>query len=174
MQRLSVRDKLLYPAHEENPLVSLGRIVYSGGYGILVNSDPKYGTDKAGFGERVGAAALRLAITRELSDSFLPILFHEDPRYYRQGAGSYLSRTGHAFRRVVFTQSDSGARTINYSDLLGRGMNAALTQTYYPEVSVTPGVVFRSWGVSVAVLGGSKVFDEFWPDVRSRLRHKSE
>lgn len=171
---LTVREKLLYPAHEENPLISVARAVYSGGYGILVDSDPKLGINREGFGERVGESALRLAITRELSDSFLPIAFHQDPRYYRQGVGSYGSRAEHAVSRIVFAQSDSGTRMLNYSDVLGRGMNAALTQAYYPEASIRPSVVFRTWAVSIAVLGSSKILDEFWPDVKMKLRHKKQ
>ncbi|RRA47938.1 hypothetical protein D1Y84_06185 [Acidipila sp. EB88] len=172
---MTVRAKLMFPLHEEvRPVTTVVPILFSGGYGVLRDSDPKYGTNSEGFGERVGASALHQIISREVSDSFLPILFHEDPRYYRQAYGTYPSRTEHAIRRVFFTQSDSGQRTVNLSDLLGRGIAAALTQAYYPDPSVRPSVVFRTWGVSLAALGGGNLFEEFWPDVKRKMLHKDQ
>ncbi len=169
---LTVDQKLLFPAHEELRWTTVVPILYSGGYGILRNSHPKYGTNSEAFGERVGIGALRQGISRELSDSFLPILLHEDPRYYRQAYGTYESRTEHAIRRVFISQRDSGAQTFNYADVLGRGMAAALTQTYYPSASIRPSVVFNTWGISLAALGGGNLFEEFWPDVKRKLLHK--
>jgi hypothetical protein len=169
---LTVREKLLFPAHEEFRWTTAIPILFSGTYGVLRNSDPKLGTDASAFGERMGESALRQGISRELSDSLLPIAFHEDPRYYRMAYGSYTARTEHAIRRVFLSQRDSGAKTFNFSDVLGRGMGAALTQTYYPQASIRPGVVFKTWGLSLAALGGGNLFEEFWPDVKVKLFHK--
>ncbi len=170
-----VRQKLLFPLHEElRPVTTLVPDLYSGGYGVWRNTNPKLGTDAAGFGDRVGEAALRQLISREISDSFLPILLHQDPRYYRQAYGSYFSRTEHVVRRVFITQTDSGHRTFNTSDVLGRGMGAALTQAYYPDRSRSAGVVFRTWGTSLVALGAGDLFEEFWPDVKRKWFHHSQ
>ena len=170
---MTVRQKLLLPAHEELSWTTPVAILYSGWYGILRDSDPHYGINLDGWGERVGAAALRQATTRELTDSFLPILFREDPRYYRQAYGSYGSRAEYAATRIFIDRRDSGTQGFNFSDVLGRGMAAALTQTYYPQSSIGTGVVLRSWGISLAALGGTNLFSEFWPDARRKLFHKS-
>jgi hypothetical protein len=172
--RLTVRDKLLFPVHEEFRWTTPLPILFDAEYGAATDGDPKYGTNGAAFGKRLGAAAVHQAITRELTDGLLPIAFHEDPRYYRQAYGSYSSRTWHAVRRVVITQTDSGSKTFNYSDILGRGMGAALTQTYYPSASIHPDVVMRTWGYSVLALGVGNVFEEFWPDIRAKLFHSHE
>ena len=171
---LNVREKLLFPLHEEiRPVTTLIPDLYSGVDGMLRNTDPKVGTDSAGFGKRVGEAALRQVISREISDSFLAVLLHQDPRYYRQAYGSYPSRVKHVVRRIFITQNDAGGRTFNTSDVLGRGMAAALTQTYYPSRSVSAGVVFHTWGLSLAALGAGDLFEEFWPDVKQKLMHRS-
>ena len=169
--QLTVRDKLLFPVHEEFRWTTLVPVLYDAEYGNLRNSDPKYGSNGEAFGKRLGAAALHQATTRVLTDGLLPIAFHEDPRYYRQAYGSYQSRTWHALRRVAFTQSNSGHRTFNFSDILGRGMGAALTQTYYPSRSISGDVVMRTWGYSILALGGGNVFEEFWPDIKAKLFH---
>ena len=64
---------------------------------------------------------------------------------------------------------DSGKAGFNFSDTLGRGMAAALTQAYYPEQSVHPGVVFRTWGVSLIGSAGVNIFQEFWPDFKKKV-----
>jgi hypothetical protein len=171
---LTIKDKLMFPVHEEFRWTTAIPILFSGAYGVARNSDPKLGTDAAGFGERVGEAALRQGISRELSDSLLPIALHEDPRYYRMAYGTYSARTEHAIRRVFVSQTDSGTKTFNFADVLGRGMGAALTQTYYPQASIRTGVVLRTWGLSLAALGGGNLFEEFWPDVKRRWFHKAD
>ncbi len=170
---LTVHEKLVFAAHEEFRPISLLPIVYSAGYGILRDNDPKYGTNSEGFGERAGAAALRQAIGRELSDSLLPIVFHADPRYYREAYGTYGSRGWHAIKGAVISHTDAGGSTVDFSDIIGRGMNAALTQTYYPQRSIGTRVVLESWGISMSQLAGYNVVQEFWPDVKRKLFKKS-
>ena len=170
---LTDRNKLAFPLHEElNLVTTVIPDLYSGGYGVWRNTDPRYGTDSAGFGDRVGIAAVRQAVTREFADGLLPVLLHEDPRYYRRAYGSYDSRGEYAIRRVFVTQADAGNKVFNFSDILGRGMSAALTQAYYPEDSKGAGVVFRTWGYSLVALGAGNLFEEFWPDVRHKFFHK--
>ncbi len=172
---LTFHQKLLFPLHEElQPVYTLVPVLAVAGYGVWRNTDPKLGTDSGGFGERVGEGALRQAISRELSDGLLPIAFHQDPRYFRKAYGSYDARIEHAIARIFITQNDSGAKSVNYSDILGRGMSAALTQTYYPQKSIGSGVVLHTWGVSLLALGGGNLFVEFWPDVKKKVFGKSQ
>jgi hypothetical protein len=169
---LYTRDKLEFWLHEQVNPISLLPAFVSAGYGQVTGTDPKYGSDSAAFGERLGAAALRQASMRFFSDSFLPAVTHEDPRYFRKAYGSIVHRGLYAAERVVVDQRDDGSRGFNYSDTLGRGMASALTMTYYPEPSVRPGVVFRTWGVSLAGAAGNNLFLEFWPDIRDKLFHR--
>jgi hypothetical protein len=169
--RLTVRDKLLFPVHEEFSWTTPIPVLYDAAYGNLTNADPKYGTNAEAFGHRVEAAAIRQATTRALADGIMPALFHEDPRYYRQAYGSYPSRTFHAIRRIWVSQRDSGTRTFNFSDIVGRGVGAGLTATYYPSRSADAEVVFTTWGLSLVALGGGNLFEEFWPDIRHKLFH---
>ncbi len=168
---LDAEDKLLFPLHEEVRPIAIVPILISGFDGAWRNTDPRYGTNTAGIGERMGAAALRQASIRVLSDGLLPAVFREDPRYYRRGIGSVSARSLYAVSRVFVTQRDSGKRGFDFSNSLGRGMAAALTQTYYPETSMTKRVVFQTWSISLGGLGGIYVFDEFLPDLKQSLLH---
>ena len=172
---MTAREKLLLPFHEElRPEYSLLPIVLTSEYGNLRGSDPKLGSTGEAFAQRVGDSALRQVSTRVFSDALLPVAFHQDPRYYRLAYGSYRLRADHAIRRIFVTQSDRGPQQFNYSDILGRGMSAALIETYYPSRSLGSGVVFRSWALSLGALGAGNLFQEFWPDVKRKLLHSSQ
>lgn len=171
---LSRRDKMLFWLHEEIAPTSLLPAFVSAGYGQAVITNPKYGSDSAAFGERLGAAALRQASMRFFSDSLLPAITHEDPRYFRKAYGSIVHRGLYAAERVFVNQRNSGAHGFDYSDTLGRGIASALTMTYYPEPSVTPRVVFQTWGVSLAGAAGNNLFLEFWPDIRDAIFHRHQ
>lgn len=97
---LYTRDKIMFWLHEEVQPLSLLPAFTSAGWGNLVDSDPKYGTDAGAFGERLGAAALRQASFRFFSDSLLPTLTHEDPRYFRKAYGTITHRGVYAAERV--------------------------------------------------------------------------
>ena len=170
----TVRNKLVYPLHEELRWRTPVTVVASAAYGTWRNGDPRYGTNAKAFGERAGIAALRQGISRELTDGLLPIVFRQDPRYYRLAVGTDIERGEYAIARVFVAQNDSGGRSFNYSDVVGSGINAALTQTYYPQQSVRTFVVFKTWGASLLESGAINLFDEFYPDVKRALTHRSQ
>jgi hypothetical protein len=170
------RDKMMFWLHEEFGPLSLLPAFTSAGWGQLVDSDPKYGSDSAAFGERLGAAVLRQATFRFFSDSLMPTVTHEDPRYFRKAYGPITDRGVYAAERVFVSQRDNGSHGFNYSDTLGRAAASALTMAYYPHESANWGVAARTWGVSLAGLAGNNLFMEFWPDVRDKLfrRHRKD
>ena len=162
-QPLNAVGKLKFSFHEMTAPAGLIPAVISAGLGIYTNSDPKYGTDAGGFGERFGGAVVRQASFRFLSDGAFPILFREDPRYYRMGESQpFAKRAGYALTREFVTRTDSGGRSFNYSDIAGRAIGAALTQAYYPGVSRGSTVVFRTFGVAVAGEMGLNFLREFF------------
>ena len=166
------RDKMLFWAHEEITPVGWFPVVVSAGYEQLTNGDPKYGSDSAAFGERLGAGVLRVSSFRFFSDSLLPTLTHEDPRYFRKAYGGIMARGLYAAEQVVVTRRDRGTRSFNYSDIFGHLAGSALTLTYYPAPSANARVVMETWGVSLAGEAGGDLFLEFWPDVRDAVFHR--
>jgi hypothetical protein len=51
------------------------------------NTNPGFGQGAEGYGKRFGAAALDSADGTLWGNAILPILFKEDPRYFRLGSG---------------------------------------------------------------------------------------
>ncbi len=169
---LYARDKMMFWLHEETSPVGWFPVVASAGLEQLANEDPKYGSDSAAFGERVGAGTLRVSSYRFFSDSLLPTITHEDPRYFRKAFGSLTARSFFAVEQVFVGRRDNGSSGVNYSDIFGHLAGAALTTTYYPSPSVNGRVVMKSWGISLVGNAGGNLFLEFWPDVRDTVFHR--
>jgi hypothetical protein len=169
---LHPHDKMMFWLHEEvNPIGLLPAFI-SAGYSQLTNGDPKYGSDSGAFGERLGAIALREASLRFFSDSLMPTLTHEDPRYFRKAYGGVKARGWYAVERILVNQRDDGSKGFNYSDTIGRLAGSGLTMTYYPHPSANYRVALSGWGFSLAGAAGNNLLLEFWPDVRDKLFHR--
>jgi len=166
---LYARDKWVFWLHQEARVPAAFPALVSAGFGQLTDS-PDYGSDSEAFGDRVGAAFLRQASMRFFCNSAFPVLLHEDPRYFRKASGSYRSRIGWAAERAFVIQRDDGSHGFNNSDIFGHLAAAALTPTYYPHPSANTGVVFETWGTSIAGDVGNNMFLEFWPDVTNLWR----
>lgn len=169
---LSWQDKMLFWLHEEISPTSWLSTVLSSGFEQWTDDDPKYGTDSAAFGQRFGAAVLREASMRFFSDSLLPALTHEDPRYFRKAHGGVVKRGLYAAEQVFVVRRDNGIQGANYSDILGHLAASALTPTYYPAPSANGRVVATTWAISLAGEAGDNLLAEFWPDVRDVILHR--
>ncbi len=129
---LTSKDKLELSVWEQVQPYAVGTEIMAAGWEHLLNSNPHYGSDKAGFGERLGAAAIRQTSQAVFSDGVFAALLHQDPRYYRKGSGSIAGRIVYSATRVIITRTDAGNEAPNYSQMLGYAGASALTMTYYP------------------------------------------
>jgi len=167
---LTAREKMNFWLHLETRPYSPLPSFFSAAYEQGTNGNPKFGTDSGAFGERLGAAFVRDASMRFFVGSAFPVLFHEDPRYYRMQNGSVVARGLWAGEQALVTHTDSGRLTPNYSDLLGHLAACALTLLYYPAPSANGRVVMESWATSVAGDAGNKLILEFVPSLARRWR----
>lgn len=166
------RDRMLFWLHEDINPIGWAPGLLATGWEQLIDGDPNYGSDSAAFGDRIGAAVLRDTSMRFFSDSLVPAITHEDPRYYRKAYGSIKGRGVYAAERVFVVQHNDGSHGFNYSETLGHLAAAALTPTYYPAPSANARVVMTTWALSLLGDAGGKLFLEFWPNGREAIRHR--
>lgn len=169
---LSAKEKLELSGWEQLQPYSFGTQILAAGWEQLLNSNPKYGTDKAGFGERLGAASIRQNSQAILSDGVFAAAFRQDPRYYRKGSGNFVGRIFYSASRVLVTRTDAGNETANTSQLVGYAGAAALTMTYYPAVSATWPKTARGYGISLLGSALGNEVHEFSPDLIHRVFHR--
>lgn len=167
---LSVKDKWHnFVSETVNPLV-VGAGFFNAGMSHVTNSAPKYGTDSGAFAARFGASTADIASQNFFGDFLFASAFHENPRYMRRGPRyGFWSRVGYAISRAVVIRSDTGADTFNWSNVLGSGVSAGLSNAYYPPVSRSGRTTLRHFGNSVLGAGLGNLAPEFWPDFRDKF-----
>jgi hypothetical protein len=145
------------------------------GLGQWQKNSPGYGYGMEGYAKRFQASYLDAFDGAILGNALFPSLLHQDPRYFRQGTGTFGSRLMHAVASAVRCKDDNGKADWNYSNVLGNLAAGAIANTYYAQNDRGPGLVFdRALTVTAEGAVGA-VFYEFWPDISRKLfAHKKK
>jgi hypothetical protein len=108
-----------------------------------------------------------------MTESIMPSVLHEDPRYFRLGTGGAWHRAGYALSRVFVTRTDSGGRRFNFSEWLGNATAVTISNAYYPDTRTASDNAERLF-IACATDAFSQVLKEFWPDVKRKLFHRHD
>ena len=142
------------------------------GLGQWDKDSPGYGYGMQGYAKRVQAAYLDAFDGAIFGNAVFPSILHQDPRYFRQGTGSFGSRLVHAALSTVRCRDDNGRADWNYSNVLGNLAAGAIANTYYAPSERGASLVFgRALTVTAEGAIGA-VFYEFWPDMSRKLFKK--
>jgi hypothetical protein len=147
-------------------------------YGLLAgisqaqNSEKAYGQGAEGYAKRYGSQFGDGVIESYMVEAIFPVIFRQDPRYFRTGRGGMWHREGNVLKRLVVTKGDNGNSQFNISEIGGAGAAAAIsTYSYHPSNEHDFGDVASTWGTQIAFDGLEMTFKEFWPDIRQKLHH---
>ena len=145
----------------------------------ITRSVPHYGGESISYIKRFAASAADDTAQNFFSDYVMASLLREDTRYRRLGTGhTFFARVGHAAASGFVARNYSGGRTINWSNITGSAIGAAISNAYYPAAdrgfSITAGnfaqnVIGGRLGKSCAgVLAGFSPFSGTPPPVPIR------
>jgi hypothetical protein len=142
------------------------------GIGQADDSYPEWGQGVQGYAKRLGGAYSDAFIGNFFGNAVLPILWHEDPRYYQKGTGSFTSRFLWAASSTAWCKRDNGSWGPNYANVVGNLIGAAIARTYYPasERTVTE-TITDGLTVSAEGIVGAEII-EFWPDMVRHYKRK--
>jgi hypothetical protein len=158
---IATKDTLDYP------LFLLGGAF--AGLAQITDQHPDFGQGVKGFAHRYVTAYADQAVGNYMTEGLLPILFREDPRYFRRGRdrGGVWSRAGYAATRIFITRTDKGGSSFNFAEVVGNGIAAGVGNAYYPtERGVSDNVSrFAQYLATDAI---SQVLKEFWPDIKQK------
>jgi hypothetical protein len=139
------------------------------GQAMLLNSDPELGRGIKGYGRYYWRTFTDGVSGTFFTEAIVPAITHEDPRYYTMGTGGFFRRTGYAISRAFVTKTDSGGTTFNWSEVAGNGLEAGLSNAYYPPQERGLSQTALNWGTQMESAVLNHVFQEFWPDIRKGL-----
>jgi hypothetical protein len=106
-------------------------------------------------------------------EAILPVVLHQDSRYYTQGGG-FIKRGFYAVTRTVITRTDSGKETFNASEIFGAGAAASISSLYYPTQYRNWTKIGQRWLTNVLLDFGTFAAKEYWPDVNHAIFHQSD
>jgi hypothetical protein len=133
------------------------------------DSHSGYGQGAAGYAKRFGAALGDGTSARFFSTYVFPSLFHQDPRYFRKGAGSGRSRVGYSVSRAFVTRGDSGTAQPNWSNVLGKFAGAGLSNLYYPQEDRGASLTLSRVAISLSYQMLGNLAIEFWPEIHRKI-----
>jgi hypothetical protein len=135
--------------------------------GQMTDQHPQLGQGMEGFGKRFGGSVADNLIGNFLTESVMPSLLREDPRYFRRGQGSVLLRTTYAASRVLVARNDRGHWTFNAAEVSGNAIGAAIGNAYYPGERRLGDDIQRFYS-QMATDAFSQILKEFWPDIKRK------
>jgi hypothetical protein len=134
------------------------------------DDDPSFGQGAEGYGKRLGTAALD-RVSNDFFHTFMfPVIFRQDPRYYRSGQGSGRARLRHALAHVFVARGDSGKKQFNFSEWMGTTASVALSNTYHPGNDRGVGPASGRIAISIGTDMGFDVLREFWPEIIRKFK----
>ena len=133
----------------------------------------QYGQGAAGYGKRYGATLADNTSSNFFSNFAYPVLFKEDPRYFRLGEGSFRHRLVYALEQEFVCHTDKGGRSFNFSNVLGAFTAGGISNLYYPPEDRGAGLTLSRSAIALAYGSAGGVISEFWLDIDKKLFHKN-
>jgi hypothetical protein len=170
---LTTRGKFVLATQDS---VDYSSFIWAGmlaGQSMALKSYPELHQGLKGYGRYYWRAFADQASGAYFTEAIIPALTHEDPRYYTRGHGGFFRRAGYALAQVVVTKTDSGGRSINYSEIVGNAMEAGLSNLYYPPEERSLHNTAVNYVAQLEAASLNNLVREFWPDIRKKfLRQK--
>jgi hypothetical protein len=171
---LSAKQKFDLSFHTIIDPYTIGLAVLGGGIGELEDSHTGYGHGPAGYFKRFGASYADNAIGNVVGNAMLPIILHQDPRYYRKGQGSIKSRIVYSALTTFICYGDNGKKQFNTSNVLGNFVAGGISNAYYPSDERGFGLtVSNATYVTLEGMLGAQIL-EFSPDVQDYFHRKRQ
>jgi hypothetical protein len=167
----TVKEKFITATHDSFDYSSIFLPAIVAGYSQATNATPEFHQGAAGYGRYFWHTYLDQTSENYFVEFIVPVITHEDTRYYTLGNGGFWKRTGYSLSRAVVTRNDAGRDTFNISEVVGAGAAAGVSNLYYPSGERTFNNTASRWGLNVGIDAATFWVHEFWPDINHALFH---
>jgi hypothetical protein len=120
--------------HDLTDPANIGTILGISAITIGADSHSAYGPGLKGFGKIVGVSLLEDATGQFFGGFAIPVIAHQDPRYFRMPHARLTKRILYSISRTVVSRSDSGRSIPNYATLLNYPISAEIANLYVPGI----------------------------------------
>jgi hypothetical protein len=170
----SVKEKFKTGALDSFDYSSFIFVGIQAGISQASNAYPAFRQGAAGYGRYYWHTFADQTDENLWVEGILPVVLHQDSRYYTLGHGGFIKRGVYAVTRTVITRTDSGKETFNASEIFGAGTSAGISSAYYPTQYRTWTKIGQRWLTNVLLDFGTFGAKEFWPDVNRAIFHETD
>lgn len=144
---------------------TIGLTAFTAGIGQAEDSPPEWQGGVVGYSKRLSAGYADTFDGNLWGNAILTSWWHEDPRYYRKGEGSFTTRAFWAAGSTFWCKRDSGTWGPNYANVAGNLIGGAISNVYYPasQRGLEPTLEHSATVTYYGILGAEVI--EFWPDI---------
>lgn len=167
---LTAKGKFVLATHDSVDYSGFTWTAILAGQAMATRSVPELGTGVKGYARYYWRTFADGVSGTYFTEAIVPVLSHEDPRYYTLGRGGFFRRMGYAISRTVVTKTDSEGLSFNWSEVGGNALEAALSNAYYPPAERGGKQTARDWGQQMESAVLNNIAKEFWPDIRHGMR----
>lgn len=139
-------------------------------YAHVTATHNQFGSDSAGFGERLGASTGMTEFHLFLEHFALAAVFHQDPSFQPLHVGTARQRAAYAITRVVVARGDDGRPMFNYARVISGFAGAGLANAFEPDERRSVGHTLGRALTGLASTAGMNLGREFWPEIRGLVR----
>jgi len=155
--------------HDLTDPANFGTILGISAISVATDAHSAYGPGLKGFGKTVGVSLLQDATGQFFGAFAIPVIAHQDPRYFRKPHDPLKKRIIYCISRTVIARSDYGRSMPNYATLLNYPIGAELANFYvpgiHPDAASTVTRIFTGYAFDPV----NNMINEFLPDVASRV-----
>jgi hypothetical protein len=148
---------------------SLGVGVISSAWQTAWNVPEEWHRSWRGFGKRYLQREVDVTLSNSI-EAGVGSLWGEEPRYVRAPGGSVKARAAHAARSVVLARRRDGHFAPAWGRYTANVANNLIENAWLPPSVTTPGATTLRCATAFAGRLAGNLFDEFWPDIKQRLR----
>jgi hypothetical protein len=141
------------------------------GVGQLRDTPPEWGQGAEGFGERLASGYGRSLIARTVAFG-VAAADHEDSRFVPSKESGIWRRTRHAVVGTFVSRTRNGGTMPAISRFAGVYSAAFIANAWEPPSQANTAHALERGSTALLSSVGWHVFEEFWPDIRSAIRHK--
>lgn len=169
LPRLTTREKFVLATHDSTDYSSFLLAGALAAKGLQSNATPQLGSGAAGFGRYYWRELADQTSGTYFTEAIIPMLTHEDPRYYTLGKNGFWQRSYYAMSRTFITKNDAGGEEFNISEIGGNAAEAGLSNLYYPSEERGFNKTAKNFATQTVITAGANVLKEFWPDIRRNI-----
>lgn len=148
---------------------NIGTILGISAISVAADPDAAYGPGLKGFGKTVGVTLLQDATGQFFGVFAVPVVMHQDPRYFRMPHASIPRRIVYSVSRSFVSRGDDGRTMPNYSVLFTYPIASEISNLYVPGIQSDGASTAKRILTGYALDPANNLLNEFLPDIASRI-----